>query len=73
MVETGEKPTDGKGYRLYYGTSADGRGYPLKISTVFSIVEADTHLRKIEQNPYSFGHVMIDCADGTEIRYKKGN
>ncbi len=73
MEETGEKLTKGIPYRLYYGTSEDGRGHPVKISTVFSIVEANAHLLKIEQNPYSFGHVMIDCADGTEIRYRKGN
>jgi hypothetical protein len=71
MEETGEKPTNGIPYRLYYGTSEDGRGHPVKISTVFSIVEANAHLLKIAKNPYSFGYVMVDCSDGTEMRYKE--
>lgn len=47
-------------YRLYYGTSEDGRGIPRKVGQTADREVAAKHLRKISKNPYSFGHVVVD-------------
>lgn len=54
-------------YRLYYGQSEDGRGYPQKIGSTTSREEAKEHLLKIKNNPYAFGHIMIDTSPTEEI------